>query len=62
MKHYLTQHFLPAWARETVLRDNERLQRKLDCLQAENRCLQAYIRGMRVCLRQQRHGTQKEEA
>lgn len=52
MKNWLINRFLPMWAKETVLRDNRRLQAENNLLQQKNRELESYIRGMqRVCPR-----------
>lgn len=46
MKHWFLEHFLPMWAKETVLRDNRALRRDIRQLRKENECLKAYIRGL----------------
>lgn len=46
MKNWLVEHFLPMWAKETVLRDNRALRRDIRQLRRENECLKAYIRGL----------------
>lgn len=51
MKGWLQEHYLPAWAKETVLRDNRELKRLLRELRQENRELCAYIRGLELGLR-----------
>lgn len=51
MKHWLTEGFLPLWAKETLLRDNRLLQRENEKLRQENEKLQAWIRGIRLGLR-----------
>ena len=51
MKKWMIRHFLPMWAKETVLADNGRLRsenRKLKQLLREQ---QAYIRGLETGLR-----------
>lgn len=48
MKHWLTEHFLPMWAKETVLRDNRRLTRQVAQLRREKETLESYIRGIRT--------------
>ena len=51
MKNWMIRHFLPMWAKETVLADNGRLRtenRKLKQLLREQ---QAYIRGLETGLR-----------
>ena len=46
MKKWLINHFLPMWAKETVLSDNKRLYRENEKLRQENEKLSAYIRGV----------------
>ena len=46
MKNWFLEHFLPMWAKETVLRDNRELRKALRRLRKENDCLKAYIRGL----------------
>jgi hypothetical protein len=46
MKKWLTQQFLPMWAKQTVLAENRELRDKIAQLQEENRVLKAYIRGL----------------
>lgn len=56
MKKWLTDRFLPMWAKETVLSDNRRLKRQLRTVQQENERLQAYIRGLENGLRAVKRG------
>ncbi len=52
MRNWLTNRFLPMWAKETVLRENRRLQEENLALQQKIRELESYIRGVqRVCPR-----------
>ncbi len=51
MKKWLTDRFLPMWAKETVLSDNRQLKRQVRHLQQENERLQAYIRGLEMGIR-----------
>ena len=51
MKKWLMEHFLPMWAKETVLRDNRQFRRKIRALEQEKKELQAYIRGLELGLR-----------
>ncbi len=51
MKKWLTEHFLPMWAKETVLADNKRLQAENETLIKQNRELKAYIQGIQVGIR-----------
>lgn len=55
MKKWLTERFLPMWAKETVLADNRRLRRENAALYREVREQQAYIRGIRAGMRSERH-------
>lgn len=51
MKKWLLERFLPMWAKETVLKENRRLQLELHRVREENQRLQAYIRGLREGVR-----------
>ena len=51
MKKWLQNHFLPMWAKETLLWDNRRLERDKRELQEKNKELEAYIAGMQAGLR-----------
>lgn len=51
MKHWLTEHFLPMWAKQTVLSENRQLHRENRLLRQENRELTAYIRGLESGIR-----------
>ena len=55
MKKWLIDRFLPMWAKETVLRDNRALCRKVEALEQENECLRAYIRGLQRGVRRLRN-------
>ena len=56
MKNWLTERFLPLWAKETILRDNRLLQEENDRLRQENDRLRACIRGIRLGLRAAKQG------
>ena len=43
---WLVTHFLPVWAKETILEENKRLRAELEQQRAENRELRAYARGL----------------
>ena len=62
MKKWFLEHFLPMWAKETVLRDNRRLTRENRRLDRENESLRGYIRGVHVGLRSSRRIGGKYEA
>ena len=51
MKKWLIEHFLPMWAKETVLADNKRLQAENETLIKQNRELKAYIQGLQAGVR-----------
>lgn len=61
MKKWFLEHFLPMWAKETVLRDNRRLEHCNRILTQENDCLRSYIRGMHTGLRR-RKGEKSEHS
>lgn len=45
---WLINKFLPAWAKESVYRENESLKEEIRRLKANIDCLNAYIDGMRT--------------
>jgi len=51
MKKWLTDRFLPMWAKETVLADNRRLQAEVSRQARKIRELEAYIEGLQAGLR-----------
>lgn len=51
MKKWLIGHFLPMWAKQTVLADNQRLMRQNRELENQLQQLKAYIRGLQTGLR-----------
>ena len=51
MKKWLLNHFLPMWAKETVLWENRQLRKENQVLQTKIDRLQAYIDGVRLGLR-----------
>lgn len=56
MKKWFLEQFLPMWAKETVLRDNRLLVRKMRELKQENERLSAYIRGLEKGMRSYKKG------
>ena len=54
MKKWLINHFLPMWAKETVLRDNRLLREENEILWQKNRELERYIQGIRLGMRHAR--------
>lgn len=59
MKKWFLEHFLPMWAKETVLRDNRRLLDKNRELSRENDCLRSYVRGVHMALRRRKGETRE---
>lgn len=53
-KTWLLERFLPAWAKDSVYRENAALQDKLERQEQEIRRLNAYIEGMEGGLRAMR--------
>ena len=51
MKKWLLEHFLPMWAKQTVLQDNKRLTRQLRQALQEKEKLESYIKGLHMGLR-----------
>ena len=51
MKKWLTERFLPMWAKETLCRENRLLYKKVRQLEEECRNLRAYARGLELGLR-----------
>ena len=47
MKKWLTERFLPMWAKQTVLADNRQLREENQRLAEKLRLLEAYVRGLR---------------
>ena len=54
MRKWLIDHFLPMWAKETVLRENRLLREENDFLWQQNRELERYIQGIRLGMRRAR--------
>ena len=57
MKKWLTEKYLPLWAKETVLRDNRQLRAENRALMERIGQLEHYIRGLHKGLR----GTRRQE-
>lgn len=53
-RKWLIEHFLPTWAKESVLKENEQLKAKLDAQALEIERLNAYIDGLENGVRWQR--------
>lgn len=54
MRKWLTENFLPLWAKETVLRDNKLLRAENEVLRQKVSELESYIRGVHLGLRGRR--------
>ncbi|NCB29459.1 MAG: hypothetical protein EOM63_06830 [Clostridia bacterium] len=53
LKQWLCGKFLPAYCRDEMLEENERLRERVRELRQENARLQAYIEGIHDALRRQ---------
>ena len=53
-KNWLIKHFLPNWAKETVLSENMKLQEQVEKLKQEKASLVAYIDGLETGIKAQR--------
>ena len=51
MKKWLEDHFLPMWAKETVLAENRRLRRENEHLEQELARKDSYIQGLQMGIR-----------
>ena len=54
IKRWLIDHFLPMWAKETVLAVNKHLQRQVAELEQKIQLKDAYIAGLETGIRAQR--------
>ena len=54
MRKWLTENFLPLWAKETVLRDNRNLRAENELLRQKVKELENYIQGIHMGLRGRR--------
>lgn len=61
LKTWLMERFLPAWAKDTVYRENKQLQVQLERQKQEIRELHAYVDGLEVGLRVLRRVTIRNE-
>ena len=53
-KAWLVSHYLPVWAKQTVLADNERLRANIRVLEDKLGRLRAYVDGLEAGIRAQR--------
>ena len=51
MKKWLTDRFLPMWAKDTVFADNKRLQKENARLLLEVELLKSYIKGLEFAVK-----------
>lgn len=56
IRKWLLERLLPAWAKESVYKENAQLRAKIASLEAEKRELEAYIDGVGDALRILRRG------
>lgn len=56
MRKWLLEKFLPAWAKDSIYKENAQLRAKIASLEAEKRELEAYIDGVGDALRVLRRG------
>jgi prefoldin subunit 5 len=60
-KRWLFDRFLPAYCRDGLCEENDRLERRIAELAAENKELRAYINGIHTTLRTVRRITPRDE-
>lgn len=56
MRKWFLERFLPAWAKDSIYKENAQLRAKIASLEAEKRELEAYIDGVGDALRVLRRG------
>lgn len=62
MKKWLTERFLPMWAKETVLRENRQLRKENEALSQKLREKDAYIKGVHKGMRRKSLPLMREAA
>lgn len=53
-RKWLVNQFLPTWARESLYREIQRLEKENRVLQEKNRLLNAYVDGMETAMKAQK--------
>lgn len=51
IRKWIVDNFLPAWAKETVLKERDALKKRVEELERENENLRAYADGLEYGLR-----------
>ena len=59
MKKWLQTHYLPMWAKQTLLWEKQQLERENLTLRQEVERLEAYISGLKIGLRAKGRGGEK---
>lgn len=50
-KRWLVDNYLPTWAKQTVLEDNDRLKKKISQMELEMADLKGYCEGLETAIR-----------
>lgn len=59
MKQWLQKHYLPMWAKQTLLWEKQQLERENLILRQELERLEAYVSGLKTGLRAKNRGGDK---
>lgn len=59
MKQWLQKHYLPMWAKQTLLWEKQQLERENLMLRQELERLEAYVAGIKLGLRAKGRGGEK---
>ena len=51
IRDWLILNFLPAWAKESVYKENQKLKEKIKLLEQDNKVLKAYVSGLEYGIR-----------